>query len=694
MVSARVDENVNANAASGSAKTSSKRKQRSVSVSSLTAAGMLKRGRTDPETVQPSSALRNEHTQELGWRGKSRTLIRSASATSVSPAGYDDDDYSLMDVDMSFGNGMDVDVPQTFVPPPQTKSGSQIDMPPPPAPPVKPKLWSTESGELRTTHSSVASSSTTKPSSSVTGVASASSFSRINTSSSSTTQASSSTAHPTSSSSSTNHTTSSLTRAGTLSFNSNSNSTTTTSMPPATPKSATVLPPPRTPTKSGLRSTGARGTNSNAAQPVSNEKGAPIQTRPRVQARAAPAQTHVQTRPQVPTRPTGQMHLPPARPPSAPHSRPSPPPIPPPSSSLHPHPNSSLHPSHPPPSSSQRPPSQHPPVLGMRRTHTLPLPLASQSSVSGGELPSRQRRFKPPLLAANGNQGVASLPASQSTRNGALVGASMKSISPSVSSGGAARNVSTPFMRNAPPAPAPPPSSSSFSSSSNGDSPRGGGGGYRSSPSSADDSDVCITPGVSNGHGVLVGVQVRRAEEGSRVGSSLGVINSRSDRSAIASKPSYSGVSSKPNNSGVSSQPSHSAITSQSNPSSNMHLPSNAKCAHPDEDEGDNASLMMEDDPNDSSFGEMSFDMDALEETMKMYDWRCGLWLVPRRMFVLDTFSLVVAAWCSCRYCAFIVWARAHALHCPRCPPSPGSSTSSLPLYALALFPVVFAVAV
>ena len=58
-------------------------------------------------------------------------------------------------------------------------------------------------------------------------------------------------------------------------------------MPPATPKFATVLPPPRTPTKSGLRSssprlslTCARGTNSNA---VSNEKGAPVQMYPQQQ---------------------------------------------------------------------------------------------------------------------------------------------------------------------------------------------------------------------------------------------------------------------------------------------------------------------------------------------------------------------------------------------------------------------------
>ena len=65
-------------------------------------------------------------------------------------------------------------------------------------------------------------------------------------------------------------------------------------------------------------------------------------------------------------------------------------------------------------------------------------------------------------------------------RNGAVVG-------------GDARNVSPPFTRNAPP--------SSFSS--NRDSPQRCGE-YRSSRSSADDSDVCVTPGVSHGHGVLM----------------------------------------------------------------------------------------------------------------------------------------------------------------------------------------------
>ncbi|KIJ94573.1 hypothetical protein K443DRAFT_355776 [Laccaria amethystina LaAM-08-1] len=57
-----------------------------------------------------------------------------------------------------------------------------------------------------------------------------------------------------------------------------------------------------------------------------------------------------------------------------------------------------------------------PPVLGMRRTHTLPLPLASQSSASG-ELSRRQRKFKSPLSAANGAQGVVSLSKSQGARS-------------------------------------------------------------------------------------------------------------------------------------------------------------------------------------------------------------------------------------------------------------------------------------
>lgn len=156
--------------------------------------------------------------------------------------------------------------------------------------------------------------------------------------------------------------------------------------------------------------------------------------------------------------------------------------------------------------------------------------------------------------------------------------------------GGSARNVSSPVTTgNAPPAP--PPSSLS---SSNGDSPQRGGG-YRSSPSSADDSDVCVTPGVSVSHGL--GVQVRHDSSGSK------------SKSVITSKPipNCSGVPPKPNCSSVTSKP----IASKSN----------SKCAQPDEND-DASLLMVEDDPNDSSFGDidMSFDMDALEETMKMYD--------------------------------------------------------------------------
>ena len=64
----------------------------------------------------------------------------------------------------------------------------------------------------------------------------------------------------------------------------------------------------------------------------------------------------------------------------------------------------------------------------------------------------------------------------------------------------------------------------------------------------------------------------------------------------------------------ITAKPNNPAMT---NPS-NIHIRSNPNCAHPDE-EDDNASLMME---YDSSFGDIdrSFDMDALEESMKMYD--------------------------------------------------------------------------
>ena len=101
----------------------------------------------------------------------------------------------------------------------------------------------------------------------------------------------------------------------------------------------------------------------------------------------------------------------------------------------------------------------------------------------------------PPLLAASGNQGVVSLSASQSTRNGVVDGGGtgVKNNSPSV--GGA---MTPPITRNAPPAPP-----SSFYSSSNRDSPQRYGG-YRSSPNSADDSDVCVMPGVSHGRGLLM----------------------------------------------------------------------------------------------------------------------------------------------------------------------------------------------
>lgn len=168
---------------------------------------------------------------------------------------------------------------------------------------------------------------------------------------------------------------------------------------------------------------------------------------------------------------------------------------------------------------------------------------------------------------------------SQGTRNGVGVGG--------VKNNGTSVGATTgPVTRNDPPPPS--------SLSSNGDSPQRCGG-YRSSPSSADDSDVCVTPGVSVSHGL--GVQVRHDSSGSK------------SKSVITSKPipNCSGVPPKPNCSSVTSKP----IASKSN----------SKCAQPDEND-DASLLMVEDDPNDSSFGDidMSFDMDALEETMKMYD--------------------------------------------------------------------------
>ena len=245
-------------------------------------------------------------------------------------------------------------------------------------------------------------------------------------------------------------------------------------MLPVTPKSATVLRLSSPP----LSRTGARGTNSNAAWPVFNEKGAPIQTRPQVQTRAAPTRTYVSST--VQTRPGGTnasyrtnslpIHLLPPeaqpRPTAAPHSRPSAPPLPPPLPSF------------------IRPPRPHP-------TPTHPLPLASQSSASRG-LPGTQRRLKPPLLAANGTKGVVSLSASQSARNGAVLG-------------GDARDVSPPVTRNAPPSLVPlrgltttlwwvpfvPELSGRF-------------------------ADVCVTPSVSHGHGLLIGIQARRSSDESR----------------------------------------------------------------------------------------------------------------------------------------------------------------------------------
>ena len=196
-----------------------------------------------------------------------------------------------------------------------------------------------------------------------------------------------------------------------------------------------------TPTKSGFRSSSpssqrrARGTNSNTARPVSNERAAPVQTRPNASYRTNAITSSSTTTPSFCT-PLPSLCTP----------------TPPPSSSLRPpHPNLSIHPRH---------ANAYPhDILQASKciVTTLPLPLASQSLTSG-ELSSRQGRFKPPLLAASGNQGVVYLSASQSTRNGTVGGGGtgVKNNSPFVGSA-----TTPPVTRNAPPAP---PSSVSSSS--------------------------------------------------------------------------------------------------------------------------------------------------------------------------------------------------------------------------------------
>ena len=76
------------------------------------------------------------------------------------------------------------------------------------------------------------------------------------------------------------------------------------------------------------------------------------------------------------------------------------------------------------------------------------------------------------------------------------------------------------------------------------------------------------------------------------------------------------GGTSKSDHSLAITSKNHAEIASKSN-ASNIYMPPNS---HSDQD--DNASLMIEDAPNDSSFGDIdiSFDMEALEEAINLYD--------------------------------------------------------------------------
>ena len=92
-----------------------------------------------------------------------------------------------------------------------------------------------------------------------------------------------------------------------------------------------------------------------------------------------------------------------------------------------------------------------------------------------------QRRFKPPLLAANGNQSVMSLSEVR------VRGMELLLVS---TIGGPARNVST-LLRGTP----------TIVLLFQRELQRCG---YGSSPSSTGDSEVCFTPGVYHGRGVLI----------------------------------------------------------------------------------------------------------------------------------------------------------------------------------------------
>jgi len=190
------------------------------------------------------------------------------------------------------------------------------------------------------------------------------------------------------------------------------------------------------------------------------------------------------------------------------------------------------------PSASQ---SSRPPVLGMRRAHTLPSSGLGSSFGKSGPLPSKQKGFKPPLISASQPQ-----PASQPVPQ--IIAA-------------APRAVVTPTSRG-------------------------------STPISARQTNP-------------QGTDMQLVHRGSTNCSTFSNNSIRPSYSITLSLPSSVTSCTSSGSSSEALSKSASATTSQHAPA---NLPDSSPLPEPSDGDGD------------SSFGDISFDMDALEETMKLYD--------------------------------------------------------------------------
>lgn len=202
-------------------------------------------------------------------------------------------------------------------------------------------------------------------------------------------------------------------------------------------------------------------------------------------------------------------------------------------------------------------PASRPPPLGMRRNHTFPSRTSSSSTVqqessslfgSGGQLPQRQKGFKPPLLSLSQPQAQTQTQTHGSSR----VKANANAIVESVSTIATSKKVSSPNLLEA---------------------------------LSTDNRGVDTTTNIS-----------------------MALWSSTSSSDSPASFPSTPPIQSAP------SCP-HSPFLDSSVSKSN-------ECSQGTAQQPQKSVVIPEplDGDADSSFGDMSFDMDALEETMKMYD--------------------------------------------------------------------------